>query len=310
MVLAVGEILVDVFIDEQNNESIFPGGAPFNVASNMTLFGNDVSFYGAIGNDKYGELLSNYASKKNFKNLKLLKLDSYHTSKAIVTLNNGERDFKFDRDLGADYRLDFNTFKSFDFSKINIVHFGSLMISHQIGRDLLNEMISYLKNNTNCKISFDVNYRSDIFASINESKKYYLSIIPHVDILKITTDELEILTDTKDIVKGLSLIANKNAFVCLTDGSNGSYYFYKNVLRHIPTYKVKPVDTTGAGDAFYSYVLSSFDKKDYSLLNEDELKEIFINANIVGGLTTLKKGAIDSCPTEDEILKFKHDVKQ
>ena len=39
----------------------------------------------------------------------------------------------------------------------------------------------------------------------------------------------------------------------------------------------------------------------------DELKEIFINANIVGGLTTLKKGAIDSCPTEDEILKFKKD---
>lgn len=310
MVLCVGEILVDMFIDENNNESIYPGGAPFNVASNMTLFGNDVSFYGAIGKDKYGQLLDEYAKTKNFKNLVLLKLDSYHTSKAIVTLTNGERDFKFDRDLGADYRLDLSTFKSFDFSTINIVHFGSLMLSHQEGRDLLKEMISYLKENTNCKISFDVNYRSDIFSSIEESKKYYLEIIPLVDILKITTDELEILTNKKDIITGLDEIMNKNTFASISDGGNGSYYYYLKNLVRIPTYKVKPVDTTGAGDAFYSYLLSSFDKKDYSKLNQEELYEIFTNANIVGGLTTLKKGAIDSCPNLEQIEEFKRNVKK
>ncbi|MGM9874248.1 MAG: carbohydrate kinase [Bacilli bacterium] len=310
MILCVGEILVDIFVDENKNETVFPGGAPFNVASNLTLFGNDVCFFGAIGKDRYGKLLCDFAKTKNFKKLEILQLDSYNTSKAIVTLTDGERDFKFDRDNGADYRLDFETFKKFDFSNINIVHLGSLMLSFKEGRELLIKMIDYLKNNTKCKISFDINYRSDIFSSLEESKKYYLSIIPSVDILKITTDELEILTGEKDIIKGLSSLVNKNIFTCLSDGGNGSYYFYQDKLEHIDTYKVKPVDTTGAGDAFYSYLLSSFDKKDYSLLSKEELKEIFTTANIVGGLTTLKKGAIDSCPTMTEIEKFKQNVRK
>ena len=62
--------------------------------------------------------------------------------------------------------------------------------------------------------------------------------------------------------------------------------------------KVKPVDTTGAGDAFYGTVLALIDAK--SANYEDILRR----GNIAGALTTLKRGAIDAIPTSEELEKY------
>ena len=63
MVLSIGEILVDIFM-EGDKKTVFPGGAPFNVAANIAHFNGDVSFYGVVGNDEYGHFLLDFAKKK------------------------------------------------------------------------------------------------------------------------------------------------------------------------------------------------------------------------------------------------------
>ena len=161
MILSIGEILTDNFIDESGKTTL-PGGAPFNVACNIKTFNGDVAFMGAIGNDEDGRLLEKFAKAK-LDNLYLEVLSNKSTSQAIVTLKDGERSFKFNRSTGADYCLSLSALKKIDLSEIKIVHIGSLMLSEKEGYDFFFEAIKYIKNNSKCLISFDVNYRDDIF---------------------------------------------------------------------------------------------------------------------------------------------------
>ena len=108
MLISIGEILVDIFKDG-NSKTTLPGGAPFNVACNALLYTKEVGFIGTIGKDEDGELLRKTAEYKSFKLLNLKVLKDRYTSKAIVSLSNGERSFKFDRAFGADYIFDIDS---------------------------------------------------------------------------------------------------------------------------------------------------------------------------------------------------------
>ena len=302
MVLSIGEILVDIFVDKDHKE-VFPGGAPFNVASNIAHFNNkEAAFYGAIGNDEYGHFLKEY-SKDKLNHLYLDTLDEYYTTEAIVTLKEGERSFRFNRENGADYHLNVSKLKEIDLSNINIVHIGSLMLSTKEGRDFFHACIRYIKSFKNIKISFDVNYRDDIFSSEDEAKKVFLEAIKEANIIKFTSEELELLTGIKDIKKSLSLLLNFNQIAVITLGKEGSIFYSYNRFIKVPSIEMKPVDTTGAGDAFYSYFLYELDK-DLDINDEQKIKEALFKANIVGGLATQKKGAIGVVPSLEELNKF------
>ena len=163
MVLSIGEVLVDIFRDGEK-QSVFPGGAPFNLACNIASFGGDASFYGAVGKDEYGKFLIEFAGK-SLPELKIERLEDRHTTEAIVTLVDGERSFRFNRDNGADYALRTEDLSSLDLSKLEIAHVGSLMLSFKEGRDFFYSCLDYLKKHSHARISFDVNYRDDIFSS-------------------------------------------------------------------------------------------------------------------------------------------------
>ena len=72
----------------------------------------------------------------------------------------------------------------------------------------------------------------------------------------------------------------------------------------VDTYPVKPIDTTGAGDAFYSYFLASLVNHPEFINDDDKIRHYLTRANVVGALTTLKKGAIGAAPKEIEIDEF------
>ncbi len=303
MLISIGEILVDIFKDN-NNEKILPGGAPFNVACNALLYTKDVGFIGAVGNDDNGELLIKTASEKNFKYLKVNTLNDRYTSKAIVTLDNGERSFRFDRDLGADYIFDIN---DIDISMINdddIIHIGSLMLSYKEGREFFFNLVDKIHNNTKAKISFDINYREDIFSNKDEARNIFIKALKEADILKFSIEELELLTDKKDYLEALKLLLNDNQVAVITLGSKGSIYYQNNKCIKVDTIPLKPIDTTGAGDAFYSYFLATLVNNPHFIKDDELIKHYLLRANIVGGLTTLKKGAINAAPKEEEIDEF------
>ena len=302
MILSIGEILLDIFVDGENKK-VFPGGAPFNVACNIAHFNNDdVAFYGAVGNDDYGEFLMRFASN-NLSHPYIEVSKKYHTTEAIVTLVDGERSFRFNRDLGADYHLNIDTLKICDLSNVKIVHLGSLMLSKKEGRKFFDEAVKYFRQFKDIKISFDVNYRDDIFTGEEEAKKVFLEALTKVDIIKFTSEELELLTGKQDIKESLDELLSDKQIAVITLGKGGSVFYSKNKYIKVESHPMKPVDTTGAGDAFYSYFLYELDKG-LAISDDSKIKEALFKANIVGGLATQKQGAVDVVPSNNELQEF------
>ena len=303
MLISIGEILVDIF-DDGHHRDVLPGGAPFNVACNALLYTKDVTFYGAVGNDEHGKLLINKVNEKGFNKPHIKVLNDLYTSKAIVRLDNGERSFRFDRDGGADYVLDINDIDISSIKDDDIVHIGSLMLSYPQGREFFYQLIKLIRANSKAKISFDINYRDDIFSSPEEAKNVFYSALKEVDILKFSLEEISLFSNEKDITKALDELLSPNQIAVVTLGSKGSIYYHNGHSVHVDTYPVKPVDTTGAGDAFYSYFLASLINHPSFINDDSQINHYLKRANVVGGLTTLKKGAVDSAPTEEMIDDF------
>lgn len=154
------------------------------------------------------------------------------------------------------------------------------------------------------KISFDINYRDDIFSSPDEAKKVFISALKQADILKFSLEEITLLTNESDILTALKGLLNPSQIAVVTLGADGSIYYKDGKMIKVDTFPVKPVDTTGAGDAFYSYFLASLVNHPDFINRKEEIIRYLTRANVVGGLATLKKGAINSAPKEEEIDSF------
>lgn len=302
MIHVIGEILVDIFRDGQN-EQVFPGGAPFNVASNIKHFGGEATFYGCVGKDEYGVFLKKFARKQHFDSLILKTCSKRTTTQAIVSLKNGERSFKFVRENGADYILSIKNLEKLNIQKGDIVHIGSLMFSYPRGRKFYYKVVEYAKAK-GALISFDVNYRDDIFESSEVAKRIYKKAMKFADILKISDEELEVLSNKKTLKGKIKNLTNEKQLVFVSRGKEGSLLCYKNKVIFATTKSIVPIDTTGAGDAFYSYCLYELNKN-FNLLSSNDLITIMLaKANAVGALATQKKGAIDVVPTLKELNKY------
>lgn len=299
MILSVGEILVDMIGKSSRDGGTLyerkAGGAPFNVCCAINKTGGKCDFFGTVGSDNMGKFLLDFAIKQGINN-KYINVDNDHnTTLAFVELNEeGERSFCFYRKNTSDYHLlDLNEeiIKGY-----NIIHFGSLMLSSLEGINYLKNSVEKVKN-TGVLLSFDINFRSDIFSSTEEAIEIYKEIIPLFDIIKISEEEIEIFG--KEYINSLK---NKIIFVSL--GKDGSICKYKGESYYAETKKVKSIDTTGAGDAFFGAALRKLDEFDINNLNKNQITEMLSFANAAGAINTLGYGAIDNLPDENKIKEF------
>lgn len=298
MILCVGEILADM-IGTVKDGSVWyerkAGGAPFNVACAAKKFGATVKFVGSVGNDIIGNFLTDFAHRQNLDVLFINKDGKHNTTLAFVELDeNGERSFCFYRKMTADYNLPYIPQDMLESS--NIVHIGSLMLSETDGYNYA-ETLAGRVNKAGKILSFDVNFRTDIFKDTQSAIKIYKKIIEVADIVKFSEDEVDIFTE--NYIRELS-----DKLICISLGGNGSEWRYKGKSNRIPSISVKPVDTTGAGDAFYGGVLSQLDKVPSKNWTEGVLDKAFKFGNICGALNTLGRGAIDCLPNLESVENY------
>ncbi len=289
MILSVGEILTDMIAEKEGsalNLKAFVGGAPFNYAFFAKKANAKVGFLGRVGNDPIGNFIKETVKKANLDKLIIQTDNKRSTTIAFVTLSNGERDFKFLRNGTADYFIDVN---GLDLQDVTTLHVGSLMLSSPYGRKVANTLFKLAKEN-GIKVSFDVNFRTDIYKNVSEAIKVYLPFIKKADILKFSDDELQIFSNGNDLENGLKTFAKKDKLILVTLGSKGSAYYYNGSFKVIPSKPVKPIDTTGAGDAFFGTFVGLTDGKK---LDTDLIEKSLALANEQGGYATQYKGAIE-----------------
>lgn len=295
MIVCVGEILADMIGSERDGVFAYErkaGGAPFNVACAAKKLGVSVGFVGCVGDDTIGSFLTDFARSRGLDVLDIRKDDKTNTTLAFVEIDgSGERSFCFYRKNAADYRLPEVSEKLL--SRASVVHIGSLMLSEPSGVEYALSLCRRA-HEKGVRVSFDVNFRTDIFRDRETAVEAYKKILEKADIIKFSEDELEIFT--REYAKSLA----SEKLVCVSLGGEGSMWMYGGESRVIPSISVRPVDTTGAGDAFFAGVLKGLDelKAPY---DKAALDKIFKFANVCGALNTLGRGAIDNLPDIESI---------
>ncbi len=303
MILCVGEILADMAGVVTNGAVCYErraGGAPFNVACALKKLGAEVGFVGCVGDDSMGKFLTDFASARKFDVLEIGKDAQTNTTLAFVDIDEaGERSFCFHRKNTADIYLP--EIPDDLLGKTSIVHVGSLMLSEERGEKYALSLCRRA-HVAGSRISFDVNFRDDVFRNRAAAVRSCKKIIEEADIIKFSEDELEIFT--KEYIDSLS----SDKLVCISLGKAGSMWLYDGKKSAVPPIFVKPVDTTGAGDAFFSGVLNGLCGIN-APYDSAALDRIFFFANVCGALNTLGRGAIDNLPDLETVNERIHNER-
>ncbi len=308
-IISLGEALID-FIPKDKNNIIFeknPGGAPANVAVGVSRLESRSAFIGKVGSDSLGNFLYDTLNKENVNTGNLILTKEAKTALTLVTLDEkGDRNFEFfvkrsaDRLLTKD-EIDHNLFEDY-----KIFHFGSISMIDELSRKATKYALDLAVEN-NMIVSYDPNIRESLWEGMDEAKKIMKSVLGKINILKLSREELLFLTNEDNLEKAVEQIKNKNEIdiVLVTDGSNG-VYFYKNELIHVPSQKVKPVDTTGAGDAFVSAFLNRINESQEELtkISNEKIKKYCEFANHCSAFVIKKQGAMSMLPKKEEVIEF------
>lgn len=293
MILSVGEILADMIGQKVNGVTTFKafcGGAPFNLAVNAKQSGAKVGFVGRVGNDVIGRFVLCEAQKAHLDRLDIQIDAERNTTIAFVTLTDGERDFAFNRHDTADFNIDFDDIDFESYENLEIVHLGSLMLSEQKGREFA-EKIANKASELGAKLSFDMNFRKDIYKNFEDAKRAYAPFVECADIIKFSDDELTDYTGISDMDEAAKSVLKKDKLLLVTLGKSGSAYYYNGLKGIAPSISgVKCVDTTGAGDAFFGAFLTNIEGKE---LTEENIVYAMQQGNIKGAKTTEFYGAIE-----------------
>lgn len=313
-VTALGELLVDFTagpVSSQGNPTFEanPGGAPCNVLSMLQRLGNRTAFIGKVGQDAFGEMLRSRAAEQGIDMSGLSTDKSVHTTLAFVQkLANGDRDFSFYRKPGADIMLtpeDVDAHKEL-IENTRIFHFGTLSMTDETVDRATREALTIAKDN-GAVISFDPNYREPLWDSVEMAKEKMAFGMANTDIMKISDNEIELLTGEKDLDKGVRELIDRFEIplVFATLGPDGSRAYYKGEMVERAGFRnPKTIETTGAGDTFCACGLHFVLKYGIDGFDRDKLMELLTFANAAASLITTRRGALAVMPTEQEVKEY------
>ena len=314
-VTALGELLIDFTqngISEQGN-NIFeanPGGAPCNVLAMLCKAGKKTAFIGKVGNDMFGKLLKAKTEAEGIDMSGLLMDNDVRTTLAFVEkLPNGDRDFSFYRNPGADIMLTAEEVEAHRdlIEKAKIFHLGTLSMTHDTVEKASRKAIEIAKA-SGCLISFDPNLRPPLWDSEEKAKEKIAYGFSQCDILKISDNEITFMTGEEDLEKGIRKIIDeyKIPLVFATFGPDGSKA-YCGGKEAFEAGFINPntIETTGAGDTFCASALYHVLKYGIDGLGDEaKLHELLTFANAAASLVTTRKGALCVMPTVDQVREF------
>ena len=308
-VVALGELLIDFTengISSQGNPlfEANPGGAPCNVLAMLTKLGHKTAFIGKVGNDFFGKQLEDAIKEIGINVTGLKKDDKVHTTLALVhTYPDGDRDFSFYRDPGADMMLTEEEIPEELILETRIFHFGTLSMTHEKVRRATKKAVAIAKQ-AGAIISFDPNIREPLWNSMDEAREQVLYGLGQCHILKISDNEIQWLTGKNDYTEAVKWIKEKYdiPLILVSMGKEGSRAYYQDrMVEKAPFINENTIETTGAGDTFCAYVLHYICKHGLENLTEKNLKEMLTYANAAASIITTRKGALRVMPRPEEI---------
>ena len=309
-VVALGELLIDFTdngISPQGNPVMEanPGGAPCNVLAMLTKLGYQTAFIGKVGDDMFGKQLADALCEVGIGTDGLVYDKKIHTTLAFVhTFPDGDRDFSFYRNPGADMMLSEDEIDEELIRNAEIFHFGSLSMTAE---PVKNATIKALKTakEAGVTISFDPNLREPLWDSLDDAKREISFGMSRCDILKISDNEITWFTGKVDFDEGVEALWEMYPdikMILVSMGRDGSRCYQKGRSVTVkPFLQEKTIETTGAGDTFCAGVLHYVLKQGLRDYSEDEMKDMLTFANAAASIITTRKGALRVMPSKEEV---------
>lgn len=304
-ILCIGEALIDMIctdkgktLSEGNNFLKKPGGAPTNVAAAVAALGGNVALAAKVGDDPFGKQLIEVMNGFGVDTNTMLTDKKHFTTFAFVSLmEDGERDFVFNR--GADGQLTIEDIDSIDLRDITIIHFGSAtaFLPGPLQAAYLHLLEKAIYHNI--FISFDPNYRHLLFKNNTQTFiEQSWHFLKHCQFFKVSDEEAMLITGTNSLEAATTKLLNETkAVFAITLGKEGTLLGINGDQHIIESIPIKPIDTTGAGDAFVGavlYQLSHRSKTQIADLNPTDWRRFVTNANKAGARTCEYLGAMEA----------------
>ena len=309
-VFCVGELLIDFVAEKQGSDlsratefTKKAGGAPANVACAIAKLGGKGVFVGSVGKDPFGNFLLDTLKKEGV-DISLTQVCDTFTTLAFVSLaEDGERDFVFSR--GADKELSYDPLVRKSFQG-NLLHLGAA--TALLGGSLEKAYGKYFFDGLMKEmfISFDPNFRVDLWK--DNQQQFIKKCMPFIEkshLCKFSLEEAQLLSGKTDLDEACDFLHEIGAkIITVTLGEKGTLLSVKDLREIVPSTKVKPIDTTGAGDAFIGcllYQIANLDNFDQALEDHQLLLKMVEKANKAGAITTTNYGAIPALPTKSQL---------
>ncbi|RLE82062.1 MAG: hypothetical protein DRJ52_02920 [Thermoprotei archaeon] len=308
-VYGLGEVLVDIIPEEPGKYregtrlTVHFGGAPANTIIGVSRLGHKAGLIAAVGEDLFGEFILSTLEREGVYT-KWVKVKKARTSLAFVVLEEGgERSFFFYRKPWvetADTMLKLSDVDLDDVLKAKVVHVSGVSTAYAPLSDTVFEIMRAAYEN-GLEASFDPNYRPDIWGSGERALKTFDKYLKYTTLLTMGLDELTSLFNTSDYRKVSEEVLEKYPslkWVAVRLGARGAYVKTRETEVYQPAFRVKAVDTTGAGDAWTAGFIV------FHVLEGRDLETSVKIANAVGALTCTKYGATTALPTRTELEEF------
>ena len=311
-VVALGELLIDFTENGTSGQGnpvyeANPGGAPCNVLSMLNRLGHQTAFLGKVGNDIFGRQLRSTVESAGINVEGLMTDEDVRTTLAFVeTKPDGDRDFSFYRNPGADMMLREEEVRDDIIATGKIFHFGTLSMTNEPVRSATKHAIAVAKEN-GALISFDPNIREPLWKDMEEAKEQTAYGLSVCDILKISDNEIQWFSGKEDYTEGIRMLQQtyQIPLILLSMGRDGSRAYYKNMIVEVPAFLQKnTIETTGAGDTFGACCLHYILQYGLMELTEQQLKDMLTFANAAASIITTRKGALRVMPSLEEIQNY------
>lgn len=310
-VLCLGELLIDFTPAPGGLFRANPGGAPANVAVQLSRLGLSSAFMGKVGQDAFGQMLKECLDREGVSTAGLVLDPQHPTTLAFVHLDErGERSFSFYRNGGADTQLRPEELRTDLIDGCTALHFGSLSMTDEPSRAAtLSAVIAAGERGK--LISCDPNWRPLLWPSREEGIRQMRACVSLSDAVKVSEEELMLLTGSEDVPEGIRRLRELGPeLVAVTLGAGGCEVSNGKAAIRRPAFPVSAMDTTGCGDSFWGALLSRLlamgcrHRADLVSLTDSDLMELARFASASGAICATRSGAIPALPDAGEVRAF------
>lgn len=299
-VACLGELVIDMVpaVETDGRHTFEPkaGGAPGNVAVGLARLGRRAAMVAKVGDEPFGAMLVSALARHGVATRGVVRSASHRTSLAFVVLGpGGERDFFFYRDNAADMFLERGELARDVIAAAAVLHVNTVMLLGKASAEAQALAIDVARG-AGRLVSVDLNFRRPLWDDRDRMIRAARMMIREAAILKMTEDELRDVAGGDSIADCVRTIWHPELRICaVTKGAAGAELFTSANHATFPGFRVRSIDTTGAGDAFAACLLSELLDTSFDPPSE-RLAGMLRRACAAGALSTTKKGGMESMP--------------